>query len=312
MAERRAVALTDTPLVSVVVPTRDKAPSLRLTLACLAAQRCPLPFEVVVTDDGAVDDTREVAQQAAAAGLRLRLVTGGGNGRAAARNAGAAAARGQLLVFLDDDILIPPSSVAAHCAAHGLLGADSGMPAALPLGENAAPERPWCVHGPLRELPGAGGLLRAAVPDHPHELAAAGTYGRTVANALERMVEAMATGTVAPVAPWLACIGANTSLPSRMWRQSGGYDEEFGTTWGCEDLELGYRLHRDGTTMALAPAASGIHLTHARPDRWEQHTLNLERFIAKHPDPAIRALPSLLGPSGSVSRYLSHRSLESQ
>ncbi|MGV9557735.1 glycosyltransferase family 2 protein [Streptomyces sp. NPDC003522] len=274
------------PTASVVVPTRDKADSLRLVLACLARQVCPEPYEVVVVDDGCTDGTADVL--AAAARLPLRTVPGPRAGRAAARNAGADAARGGLLVFLDDDILLPPRALAAHLREHAGGASD-------------------CVHGPVRELPSARRLLATdpgeLLPD-PHAVAIGGRFGRTVANALETLVAGMAGGELEPVAPWLTCIGANTSMAHRLWRRSGGYDETFGTTWGCEDLELGLRLWSSGAGMRLAPDAPGVHLTHERPDRWEQHTVNLTRFVEKHPVPAVRALPELLGPSGSGRRYV--------
>ncbi|MGA8116440.1 MAG: galactosyltransferase-related protein, partial [Actinocatenispora sp.] len=141
-------------------------------------------------------------------------------------------------------------------------------------------------------------------PDDPYALAAGGGYGRTVVNALERTVAAMARAEVRAVAPWLACVGANTSMPRRLWERAGGYDESFGTRWGCEDLELGFRLCRVGAPMMLAGGAPGIHLSHVRTDRWEQHAVNLGRFAAKHPDPTVLALSALLGPSGSTRDYL--------
>ncbi|MGW0871097.1 glycosyltransferase family 2 protein [Streptomyces sp. NPDC002740] len=275
------------PAVSVVIPTRDKADSLRLVLACLARQVCPEPHEIVVVDDGCTDGTADVVA-AAAPQLPLHTVPGPRAGRAAARNAGAAAARGGLLIFLDDDILLPPPALAAHLAEH-------------------TGRAPACVHGPVRELPGARRLV-ATDPDEllpdPHAAATSGRFGRTVANALETLVTGMATGELEPVAPWLTCIGANTSMPYELWERTGGYDETFGTTWGCEDLELGLRLWSSGAGMRLAPAAPGVHLTHERADRWEQHTVNLTRFTEKHPVPAVRALPQLLGPSGSSRRYV--------
>lgn len=275
------------PTVSVVIPTRDKADSLRLVLTCLARQVCPEPCEIVVVNDGCTDGTPGVVADAAAR-LPLHTVPGPRAGRAAARNAGAAAAGGGLLLFLDDDILLPPTALAAHVAEH--TGRD-----------------PACVHGPVRELPTARRLLatdlEGLLPD-PHAAATSGRFGRSVANALETLVTGMAEGELEPVAPWLTCIGANTSMPYRLWERSGGYDETFGTTWGCEDLELGLRLWSSGAGMRLAPAAPGVHLTHERADRWEQHTVNLTRFTEKHPVPAVRALPELLGPSGNTRRYI--------
>jgi glycosyltransferase involved in cell wall biosynthesis len=61
-------------------------------------------FEVVVVDDGSVDDTASaVAQFKASHALEVRFVQQGNAGAGVARNTGARAARGRFLVFLDDD-----------------------------------------------------------------------------------------------------------------------------------------------------------------------------------------------------------------
>jgi glycosyltransferase involved in cell wall biosynthesis len=280
--------------VSIVIPTRNKAPRLRLTLACLAEQRVGAiidAFEVVLVDDGSVDDTVEVIADYRDR-LPLRVVSGPGAGRAAARNTGAAHARADYLVFLDDDILTGPDFVAAHLAA-------------------ARPDR--FVHGPLRELVSAEHLVTELAGASAAEVCArrdavlAGTAGRRhrlFSNALERAVEAMALGWVPDVAPWLGSVGANTGMHRMVWRMVGGFDEGFGTTWGCEDLELGLRLHTAGVRRAFEVRAHGIHLTHRRPDRWDQHDVNLDRFRAIHPIPAVQHLDRLLGPDGDVHRYV--------
>jgi GT2 family glycosyltransferase len=88
------------PLVSVVVPTRDRPDQLRACLDALEAQSAAA-FEVVVVDDGsrrpaAVGDVVAAAPHA-------RLLSGTGRGPAAARNLGAAAARAPVVCFTDDD-----------------------------------------------------------------------------------------------------------------------------------------------------------------------------------------------------------------
>ncbi|MFD0922717.1 glycosyltransferase family 2 protein [Saccharopolyspora rosea] len=276
------------PHVSVVVPTRDKAPRLALTLACLAEQRDAPATEVVLVDDGCTDDTRAVA---AAAPLPVVVVRGAERGRAAARNASAAAAAGENLVFLDDDVLVGSGFVAAHVAAAG-------------------PDR--FVHGGLRELPSAERLLAeldgasAQQVRERRDALLAGTAGRRhrlVANALERAVAAMADGTLPDVAPWLGCVGANVSMSRGTWRAAGGFDEAYGLGWGCEDIELGMRLHRMGVRRVVTAEAAGIHLSHRRPDRWQQHDRNFRRLRSSYPVPSVEALPELLGPTGDPRRY---------
>jgi len=101
------------PLVSVVIPTRDRRGALERALASIEAQRFR-NFEVVVVDDGSVDDT--------AAWLRLNRPSVSlveiqqPGGAAAARNRGVARARGELIAFLDDDDFWHPSYLEAQVA----------------------------------------------------------------------------------------------------------------------------------------------------------------------------------------------------
>jgi glycosyltransferase involved in cell wall biosynthesis len=88
------------PLLSVVVPTRDRPARLAACLAALERQTSP-QLEIVVVDD-ASRDARAVADAVAAA-PRARLVHGAGRGPAAARNAGVRAARAPVICFTDDD-----------------------------------------------------------------------------------------------------------------------------------------------------------------------------------------------------------------
>ncbi|MFI1179290.1 glycosyltransferase [Streptomyces sp. NPDC020799] len=298
----RAPNGTTAPRLSVVVPSRGPAARLRATLACLAGPSPGTPpFEVVVVDDNDGGDAGDqlIAVTGGMSGLLpLRVVRGPLRGRAAARNAGAAAALAPRLVFLDDDVLVGPGFLAAHAAA-------------------AEPDA--FTHGRLRELPTAARFLAAVEKAAPTEVrrARAGLepaapaaserrqpHRRLVANALERAVEAMAGGSLPDVAPWLGFIGANTALDKAAWEHTGGFDEEFGLTWGCEDLEFGFRLHAAGLRRTLAPDALGVHLSHARPGRWEQHHRNLTHFSAGHPHPSVRALEALLGPDGTPEAYV--------
>jgi glycosyltransferase involved in cell wall biosynthesis len=127
------------PAVSVVVPTRNRAGYLDVTLASLAAQAPGVPYEVIVVDDGSDDATAEVVARAASpvqapdvgsarpgdanptSGPRsavpvayLRHETS--RGPNAARNTGIAAARGPLIALIDDDVRVPPRWVAEMAA----------------------------------------------------------------------------------------------------------------------------------------------------------------------------------------------------
>ncbi|HEX6567759.1 MAG TPA: GNAT family N-acetyltransferase, partial [Acidimicrobiales bacterium] len=104
----------DAPRISVVIPARNAAEWLDQQLAALARQQVPVPWEVVVADNGSTDATRALAE-----GWRDRMPvrvvdasrTGGINH---ARNRGAAEARGDLLLFCDADDVVSPGWVAAY------------------------------------------------------------------------------------------------------------------------------------------------------------------------------------------------------
>jgi len=96
------------PLVSVIIPTYNRADLVRQAVASVEAQTFR-DFEIVVVDDGGTDGTCE----ALAAGPELRVLRHPHRqGVAAARNTGAAAARGEWLAFLDSDDFWLPDKLA--------------------------------------------------------------------------------------------------------------------------------------------------------------------------------------------------------
>jgi glycosyltransferase involved in cell wall biosynthesis len=90
------------PTVSVVIPVRDDAALLRRCLEALAAQRAA-PDEVVVVDNGSVDDSAAVARAHGA-----RVVPEPEPGIPAASARGFDAASGQVIARLDADC-VPPA-----------------------------------------------------------------------------------------------------------------------------------------------------------------------------------------------------------
>ena len=92
-------------LITVTMPTRNRAPYLRQAIATVLAQRHHT-FELLVIDDGSEDETPDVL--AAIDDPRVRVIRTPGLGESAARNLGLAAATGSIITFLDDDNLMDP------------------------------------------------------------------------------------------------------------------------------------------------------------------------------------------------------------
>jgi glycosyltransferase involved in cell wall biosynthesis len=95
-----------TPLLSVVIPTRNRAQLVRDAICCALAQR-EGKVEAIVVDDASTDSTAELLEREFGNRIRLlRLQHRRGPG--GARNAGARLARGEFVSFLDsDDIWLP-------------------------------------------------------------------------------------------------------------------------------------------------------------------------------------------------------------
>ena len=102
----------NTPLLSVVIPTRNRAHLVCDAVESALAQGAGR-VEVIVVDDGSTDGTADVL--ARRFGQRIRLLrTHGRRGVGAARNLGVSAAGGELLAFLDDDDLWLPGKLDAE------------------------------------------------------------------------------------------------------------------------------------------------------------------------------------------------------
>src|SRR3982751_2380169 len=94
------------PLVSVIIPVHNGAKYLRAALESVLAQTYS-PFEVIVVDDGSVDDSGVIAQSF----NDVRYIHQANQGVAAARNHGIEAARGDFFAFLDQDDLWTPEKL---------------------------------------------------------------------------------------------------------------------------------------------------------------------------------------------------------
>jgi glycosyltransferase involved in cell wall biosynthesis len=220
-------------MISVIIATRDRAPLLASVLEALSQQEWPgCPFEIVVVDNGSVDDTRTVVATAAARSaapiVYLREDT---PGKSHALNAGVSTARGNLLVFTDDDML-PCSKdwLAAYIRALADTGADYATGRILPLWEAAQPR--WL--SPL--MYGAIGVSDG------------GTRRLNLSKGLNEQIMAL---------------GGNMAVRRPVLDRIGGWNPNLGKLQGTlrtgEDHEFALRMAAAGFTGVYEPRASMYH-----------------------------------------------------
>jgi glycosyltransferase involved in cell wall biosynthesis/predicted O-methyltransferase YrrM len=203
-------APVDAPYLSAVICTYDRADMLRLTLESLCGQTLDQKaFEVVVVDDGSKDHTREVAHLFEAR-LPLRYSHQRNAGLASARNHGLFLSRGEVLLFLDDDDIADPGLLEAHCATHRRFP----DPRYGVLGYTAL--EPTVARDPLMHFVTEVGCFLFSYP-------------------------AIADGAVLDFSHFW---GGRSSCKRAFLLRHGVFNPVF--RFGCEDIELAFRLSRHG------------------------------------------------------------------
>jgi glycosyltransferase involved in cell wall biosynthesis len=107
----------NTPLVSIIVPTKNSAQFLQACLSSIEAQTYR-PIEIIVVDNNSTDETREIASS-----FTSKVLISGPE-RSAQVNFGARQAEGEFLYKVDSDFVLE-STVVASCVRSIDGGADA-------------------------------------------------------------------------------------------------------------------------------------------------------------------------------------------
>lgn len=153
------------PAASIVITNYNYARYLREAVESALAQHYP-SVEVVIVDDGSIDESREII---ASYGARVVPVMKTNGGQGSAFNAGFRASSGDLINFLDADDVLLPGALAAAAAAFERAGT---VKVQWPLWAIDADGRPlgkqWpqsrLSHGDLRDVVLAGGPASITSP----------------------------------------------------------------------------------------------------------------------------------------------------
>ena len=239
------------PELTVLICTYQRKETVLRALASFENQTAAGRYEIVVVNGGATDGTKE-ALDAWEPRAPLRVVHQENRGLAAARNAGLEVSRGRYVLLVNDDTIAAPENIEQHLLAHAQQG-----PGRAVLGSLEQPRK--ALDNALMRVLEKSSLV-FCYADLDHEV----------------------------LHDWNCFRTCNISVSLEDVRRVGGFDESF-RHYGCEDTDLGYRLHSEcGTSVVYAPAARAEH----------EHTLTFDdlrkrsravssafvRFFHKHPE----------------------------
>ncbi|HVS08891.1 MAG TPA: glycosyltransferase [Planctomycetota bacterium] len=239
--------------LSVLVPTRDRAESVARLLAGLGSQTLDgSRFEVIVVDDGSREPLRLDPERHPFA---LRLVHQDPAGPGAARNRALEHARAPLVLILNDDARPARDLLAVHLAAHARAPGRCAVLGSFPFTAEAR-------RSPFVRLLEETDLLFA----------------------FSKLKHGKLHG-------WPFFWTCNLSLSASALRSVGGFDAERFPEAVVEDVELGYRLAREGWRVLYRADARCEHEHRFTPEGFFSRAVrlgfNLHRMWEKHRDPSI-------------------------
>lgn len=210
------------PLVSVIIPTYNRAGILKKCLSAIALQHFPFgSFEIIVVDDGSSDNTEEVVRQVSSR-FEIRYFHQNNSGPAAARNRGVQHARSELILIMNDDAIAADNLVAGHYYMHRKM--KSKRLAVLGTREFRNEDK-------VRTL----NFLYDQVP-----------LGLRVNSQMQGFYSADYFVTF------------NISMGKRDFEETGGFDEDFTTALG-EDTEFGVRWAKSDGELFFFPQLKAYH-----------------------------------------------------
>lgn len=259
-------AVSNQPLISIIVPARNEAKSLSALLASLVAQDLPpSDFEIIVADGASTDSTREIVRRAASESLvPVRLIDNPGIHSGPGRNAGLRVARGEFILFIDGHCLIPSVSLLRDTL---LLFRQT----------NAA-----CLCRPqplLARTCSSFGKAIAAVR------ASALGHGRD-----SLIYDLTVSGFVDPAS-------SGAAYRREVFAKIGNYDESFDA---CEDVELNTRVRKNGMSAYTDPRLAVFYEPRSNLSSLIKQMIRYgtgrARLFKKHPDSASvgQLAPSIL------------------
>ena len=249
--------MSDEPEISAILTTHNRAHLLPRVLDGLVAQSLAQErFEVIAVDDGSTDESRDVLT-AYRHRLPLRIVCQAPSGLAAAKNLGVFMSRAPVLLFMDDDDVADAGLLVSHLAMH--LRHREATVAVLGFTDLDPAIAGLPV---MRHVTGPGGQLFCHGWMHPQQSLSFREF-------------------------W----GGRSSCKRSLLIEHGVFNPAF--RFGCEDIELGWRLDPHGLRVIYEPAARSTMIRGMTFRDFCHRSFRQGRsqwlFAALHPVPTARS-----------------------
>ena len=219
--------------LSVIIPTRNRAESLKRLLRSLDSLECPdsVHVEVLVVDNGSTDETGSLLlkEQAKSRRFSLKVLKERQKGKANALNLGLSSANGNLILVVDDDVVVHPQWLVKHLEC--------------------------CQSAPFDAIQGR--VLPGVDPDgKPADLERLQEYNIPITNYGDEIQEIR------------GLTGANMSFKREVFEKAGFFDTSLGpgASGFSDDTEYSMRICKAGFKIGYTPHAIVYH--ELNPDRY--------------------------------------------
>jgi len=260
------------PILSIVIPTYNRASLLEYTLISIKNQTIDSSeYEVIIADDGSTDNTLEILE---AHRHQLHIIycfqEDLGYRPASARNLGITKASGEIILFIDSGIILHPNCIEEHLLSHS-----SNKTSFAVIGN---------VLGIEEEYDYDEVLSKQIDYLNPKATIEAFQSNGKYLDIREVVYESCGDNIMALQLPWILFWTGNISIKKSEIDRVKGFDVNFDGNWGIEDIDMGYRIFKNGVPIILNRNASSVHCPHFSntAEKLRQEKTNKLYFIEKH------------------------------
>jgi glycosyltransferase involved in cell wall biosynthesis len=266
--------------ISVVIPTYNRSELLDYTLSSILNQKFIGSFEVIVVDDGSIDNTSSIVDTyREKLDIKYYYQEDRGYRVASARNIGINNAKGEIIVFVDSGILLTDGCLSGYFL-------------------RFKGEINKVVLGYMFGLEG-----KDAVSIMPSEIDLqylTNTTEKFISNRKfldirEEVFFDCGDDLNLLSAPWAISWTGNLAIPRKWLVDGNGFDTNYDGRWGMEDIDLGYRLFKKGLGFELARECSAIHYPHENDveSKFREEEVNKKYFAKKFNDDCSKLFLSI-------------------